>query len=134
MGLMALLVGVMYVVGVVVLALLAPASWWSIHAHPSKLIHLGLSVALSCGYFWLRRRQRPTWLLWTLDGTSTVSILLAVGAGVALAPTGVHLELFALLFMILALVLRAAIVPSTPRWTAVCRADSAAFSPPVSSG
>ena len=48
--LMATLIGAMYMAGIVGIGVFAPHAWLGVHLHPSKLLHLALSVALVLGF------------------------------------------------------------------------------------
>jgi serine/threonine-protein kinase len=123
-GLFALL----YLVGMVLVLLFVPEQWVAVHVHPAKIVNLVLAVALLGVWRVLRGRPRSGWLLRALDVGSALAVSLGSGFGVASAPKGYHLELGGLLIVVLALVVRAAIVPSSPGFTALV---GVACAPPI---
>jgi predicted Ser/Thr protein kinase len=112
-------VGLMYLVGIVVSALVFRDRFVAIHVHPSKIVNLILAVLLLGLWRFLANEARSGSLVRAIDVLQTVGIGIAVGVATAFVPGGYHLEFAGLLLLVLALVLRAAIVPSTPRRTAV---------------
>lgn len=116
---MAAFFAVMYVAGIVILALVAPSYLLPVHRHPSKLLNLFLVVVFGATWLYLRGGPRSNRVLRAIDLGSVLVLSVSVGAGVALAPGGYHLEFGALLIAILPLFLRAALVPSAALWTAL---------------
>jgi eukaryotic-like serine/threonine-protein kinase len=114
---MAALFGVLYLAGLVIIGLLLPRYFVAVHVHPGKILNLVLALALLLVGWLLPRRPRPHWQLRALDLGIVITISVCVGVAVATGPGGYHLELAALLVVVLPLVLRSAIVPSTARFT-----------------
>ncbi len=113
---MSLLLG-MYVVGAVLVLLWAPEQFLTVHRHPSKLVNLGLVVSSWLTYRTLSHRQLGRTVVFALDLGLLLMVSIGIGAALAHAPTGYHLEFAGLLVMVLILVIRAALVPSTAAWT-----------------
>ena len=120
LGLLAGFFGALYLIAALLLyGYLSPEEWLAVHLHPSKLVHLG-AVVLPLGMWaWIRRGPRSLRALRTADFASTFTLGVATGLGIYWAPAGFHFELAGLLILVLTLVLRAALVPSTPRFTAL---------------
>ncbi|HKP60280.1 MAG TPA: serine/threonine-protein kinase [Polyangiales bacterium] len=114
---MASLFAALYVAGAVVLAMLAPEYWVPVHVHPGKILNLLLAVALGVAYPLLHRAPVSQPVLRGIDVAVAVSILTCVGVGVATAPGGYQIEFAGLLVLVVVLILRSAIVPSTALFT-----------------
>lgn len=108
----------MYLAGVVGVAVFMPNKLVAIHLHPSKLQHLGMVLLMVAAWCYLRRGERSTEALRACDLAMVLAIAGSVSFGVARAPGGYHLEFVGIMLMIIALVVRAAIVPSSAPWTA----------------
>ena len=67
----------------------------------------------------LRGGARAGWQVRAFDVGIALAVALCAGFGVASAPAGYHLELAGLLIVVLALVLRSAVVPSSPGFSAL---------------
>jgi serine/threonine-protein kinase len=117
--LVVMLVGGLYVLGLVSLAVIAPDQLLAIHLHPSKVINLLLALGGLGLLVYLRRWAPSERALRAVDMGFAVIMAVAIGIGSATAPRGFHFEVIALLVMIFLLVLRAALVPSRPRFTAM---------------
>ena len=115
----AMLFGGLYLLGAVSLLCLAPGQFISVHVHPSKIINLALTLGAFGFVLFLRRVAPSEGALRALDGGFAFTIAIAIGVGSATAPAGYHFEVIALLVMIFLLVLRAALVPSRPSFTAM---------------
>jgi serine/threonine-protein kinase len=115
----AMLFGGLYLLGAVSLLCLAPDQFISVHAHPGKIINLALTLGAFGFVSFLRRVAPSERALRALDAGFAFAIAVAIGMGSATAPTGYHFEVIALLVMIFLLVLRAALVPSRPFFTAM---------------
>jgi serine/threonine-protein kinase len=110
--------GAMYVVGIVAVLLAFPERFVEVHLHPSKIVNLAFAVVLLGIWRFLSGTPRSGSTVRAIDVAQTVGISVGVGVGAAFAPPGYRLEFVGLLLLVLALVLRAAIVPSTPLRTA----------------
>jgi hypothetical protein len=114
-GLFALL----YVAGAIAIAVAAREQWLFVHLHPAKIMNLVLAVLLLAVSRYLRQptRSLPSWQLRAIDLGSALSISIACGVGAATAPANYQLQVGALLIVVLMLVVRSAIVPSTAAFT-----------------
>lgn len=118
-GIMGALVVAIYFVGVILIAFAFPQRFWEIHLGASKLLHLITSTGL-LGVWWLCRGPlRPRWLLSTIDLVGALKAMTIASVVVGLSPAGLRAEFIALGPFTLFVCLRAAIVPSPPRWTAL---------------
>jgi hypothetical protein len=111
-------IGALYVVGVVVALLVAPADALAFHLHPAKLANLGFAVAAFAVWRLTRRPSAPRWLVAGSDVLLPVGFLTVVGLIAATAAHWHGLYSLPLLIAVLLLVLRAALVPSPPQRTA----------------
>lgn len=109
----------MYVVGAVLVFVLARAEFVSVHLHPSKLINLFLVVASWSIHRALCRLPLSNRSVLAIDLGLLLMVSIGIGTALAHAPIGYHLEFAGLLILVLTLVVRAALVPSTPAWTAL---------------
>jgi eukaryotic-like serine/threonine-protein kinase len=125
---MAILFGLLYVAGAVLTALFAPRYWVRVHVHPAKIANLVLALEMLVFAGVLARHRLPGFWVRASDLSATLSIALGVCLGMATAPPGYQLELAGLLIIVLTLVIRSAIVPSTAGFTAMVGFVSA---PPV---
>jgi len=114
-----MLFGGVYVLGGVALLFIAPAQFWTVHAHPGKIINLLMIVGPVAFLFVLRRWEPSERALRAGDIGFVLTLALGIGIGSATAPLGYHFEIISLLVMIFLLVLRAALVPSQPLFTAM---------------
>jgi serine/threonine-protein kinase len=108
-----------YGLGAVVIVFIAPEQFWTVHAHPGKVINLVLMLGAFGFLFALRRWEASERALRASDLGFVFVMSLAIGVGAATAPQGYHFEVISLLVMIFLLVLRAALVPSQPLFTAM---------------
>jgi eukaryotic-like serine/threonine-protein kinase len=114
---MAVLFSVLYVGGAVLIGLFAASYFVTVHVHPAKIVNGGLAILLLAAWQLVRRRQLGVATLHAVDFASSWVIALGAGIGVATAPSGYFFELGGLLILVVVLILRAAIVPSTPQFT-----------------
>jgi eukaryotic-like serine/threonine-protein kinase len=125
-GILALIFGGMYLLGVLMVAVIAPSEMVPFHLHPAKLANLGFALA-ALGVWWLTRRPHaPTWLVTASDVVLPVGVTLVVGLVGITTPPGRGLYFVPLLIAALLLVLRAALLPSAPSRTALVGALSSA--------
>jgi len=117
--LMAGLFGGLYAASVIAVSITAPAQLLKMLLDPGKQVHLFIILAM-LSFLWLLRRSPPGQLMLQICDIGPVLLAAAASSvAVSLLPHGYHLEFVALVIIILMLVLRAAVVPSTGRWTAV---------------
>jgi serine/threonine-protein kinase len=109
----------MYVVGAALVYWLVPEQFITVHLHPAKLINLGLIVASWFAYRALKHQSLSRRPVFGLDLGILVMVSVGIGGALAHAPTGYHLEFAGLLVLVLILIVRAALVPSSPEWTAL---------------
>jgi hypothetical protein len=117
--LVVMLFGGLYVLGALALLFLAPSQFWTVHAHPGKIINLLMTMGAFAFLFVLRSWEPSERALRAADIGFVFSLALGIGIGSITVPQGYHFEIIALLLMILLLVLRAALVPSQPLFTAM---------------
>ena len=94
---------------------------WAHIAGASNLVMLGITGTLGVGWLYLRRGLRPVLALHVMESAGTVIGTGMLASIVHLLPAGfpVPVELGLTLVMVLVLVVRAAIVPSSPARTVV---------------
>jgi eukaryotic-like serine/threonine-protein kinase len=117
--LLASVFGGLYVFGALVTVLLSPEMFLVVHAHPAKWVNLALVfVGIFC--FWLARRpELPESVVLLVDAGLPFTINLLVAAALPGAPHGYGLQFVPILILVLALILRAALVPSPALRTAM---------------
>jgi eukaryotic-like serine/threonine-protein kinase len=111
--------GLLYVVGVVLGLAVVPGEVVAMHLHPAKLVNLGV-VLLAFGVWWaVRRADRSRFAL--IAGDALLPLLVTLGGAIAapFVPPGFALSSFPLLLAVLALMFRAAFIPSPPARTAL---------------
>ena len=107
----------LYVVGFIVIAVVVPHQLLTIHIHPAKISHL-VVIFLAYGVWWaVQRPGRSNAVL--MAGDAMLPLLVNVGAALAApyAPDGFALTFLPTLVSSMALMFRAAFVPSPPRRT-----------------
>ena len=104
------------------ITLLSRQNFWAIHLSPSKLGHLATATVLAVVWGYLRRGQRSAVASYLVETAGTVGFCTAtaLGAfGISELKAGM-IVIMAITFLIaLSLVIRAAIVPSTPTQSVV---------------
>ena len=113
------LFGGLYLLGLVSLVFIAPDQLLAVHIHPGKIINLLLTFGAFGLLVVLRRSEPSERALRVIDVAFPFLLATGIGLGAATAPRGYHFETIALLVMIFLLVLRAALVPSRPLFTAM---------------
>jgi serine/threonine-protein kinase len=107
----------LYIGGAVVVALAVPEQFVAIHLHPAKIVNV-LAVVVSAWVWWaVRRPKRSVTML--VGGDALLPFLINLGAAVVApyVPQGFGLTFIPMLVSALALMLRAAFVPSPPHRT-----------------
>ena len=107
----------LYVFGFIAIALVVPEQLLTVHLHPVKIAHL-VQIFLAYGVWWaVQRPGRSNAVL--MAGDAVLPLLVNVGAALAApyAPGGFALSFLPLLISSMALMFRAAFVPSPPRRT-----------------
>jgi eukaryotic-like serine/threonine-protein kinase len=117
-GVMGTLLLVMFLVGLVLAFTFFPERAWELHTNVSKLAHLVACAVMLAGAVICRGRTRPRWFLSVFDVVAMAKVGLLVSAIVYFAPTGLRVEFLGLPALVFVVALRAALVPSPPRWTA----------------
>jgi eukaryotic-like serine/threonine-protein kinase len=108
----------LYLAGMVLVLVASPRAFWGVHTHPGKLWNLAI-VTLSFGVWWVVRRPgRSNLALFAGDAVLPVLLNLGVALTVPYLPQGLALTALPLLISVLALMFRAAVVPSPPLHTA----------------
>jgi serine/threonine-protein kinase len=110
--------GVLYAGGIVLGLSVVPHELVAMHLHPAKLANL-VVVLLAFGVWWaVRRTGRSTFAV--VAGDAFLPLLVTLGGAVAapFVPPGFALSSFPILLAVLALMFRAAFIPSPPARTA----------------
>jgi len=106
-----------FIGGGLVVAFAVPDQFVAIHLHPAKLANV-LAIAVSAGVWWaVRRPKRPAMML--VAGDALLPLLINLGAALVApyVPPGFGMTFVPMLVSALALMFRAAFVPSPPRRT-----------------
>jgi hypothetical protein len=119
-----LIFGGMYVLGLLMVAVIAPSEMLPFHLHPAKLANLGFALGGLAVWRLTRRPQAPSWLVTASDVLLPVGVSAIVGVVSVVTPPGRGLYFVPLLIAALLLVLRAALIPSAPGRTALVGALS----------
>jgi eukaryotic-like serine/threonine-protein kinase len=109
----------MFVVGLVLAFVFFPERAWELHTNLSKLSHLLAGLGMLGGAAICRGRTRPRWFLSTFDVVAMAKAGFLISLIVYFAPTGLRVEFLGLPALVFVVSLRAALVPSPPRWTAL---------------
>ncbi|MFO0572085.1 MAG: serine/threonine-protein kinase [Polyangiaceae bacterium] len=115
----------LYLVGLVMAEIFIPKLFVATLLHPARLVNA--AAALGCGLLWLalRRRSLSLPVLRALDAAFALALVLTAHVAVVTVPLGYIGPLMAITVTLLALGLRAALVPSPPRRTALIALFSA---------
>lgn len=105
-------------------AMFMGANFWQVQTSLSKIIHLTTAFALVGSWLHLRGDLRSRATIAAIDVTAAFAINAATAAVIALAPLGVRPEAMGAPAYIVFITVRAALVPSPPRWTAIVAAIS----------
>jgi serine/threonine-protein kinase len=109
------------VVAAVLIAVLLPGQFGAVHRYPAKVDTYGMLGVWAAIWWILRGRERPRWVLYACDLMLVLAISLLIGFALPRLPPAMNLHFEGLFLCLLVLVLRAAMVPSPPQWTAaVC--------------
>lgn len=119
----------LFVAGIVIVALAFPERFWEIHVSRAKFLNLLFGLGFVGVWLAFRGPLRPRWLVSLLDVVGSAKIMLASAISVVTAPSELHVELAIFMPLLLVVFLRAAIVPSPPRWTALVAVICAAPAP-----
>ncbi len=118
-GIMGALVFGFWAVGVAVIAVALPDLFWEIHLSAWKMLHLVTGLGLLVIWRLCQGPLRPRWLLSVFDVVAALKTMSIASAIVALSPGNLRSEFIGLAPLTLFVCLRAALVPSAPRWTAL---------------
>lgn len=108
----------MFVVGLVLAFVFFPERAWELHTNLSKLSHVLAGVGMLGGAAICRGRTRARWFLSAFDVIAMATSGVLISLIVYFSPTGLRVEFLGLPALVFIVSLRAAIVPSPPRWTA----------------
>lgn len=113
----AMFFAMLYVVGLVAIAIFLPEQLVAIHVHPAKIAN-ALVVLMASGVWWTARRPDCSPLA-LLAGDALLPLLvnLSIALAVPYVPPNLALTFMPLLISVLALMFRAALVPSPMRRT-----------------
>jgi eukaryotic-like serine/threonine-protein kinase len=118
-GVLGIAVSGLYLVGVCIVLIGLPGMFWKVHLSPPKLIHLFVGPVL-LAVAWLCRRPRliSRTLLSVCDLVGLTKLTATACTLIALTPP-IHIQSAFLLLPVIVLIaaMRAALVPSPPRWT-----------------
>jgi len=112
-------VGAFYVFLAVLLAFGVPGDAVRIMTRTERVAHLGLVVVLGAGFLWVRRGERPPWVLHAIESIGAVKLCWIVPLLLAVVPSELSGEVMALQALSFILTIRAVIVPSPPLRTAL---------------
>jgi eukaryotic-like serine/threonine-protein kinase len=124
-GIYALIVAGFYLLSGVFIAFMMPSRFFELAGSTSKLTHLFGAALLGATYLFCRGKPRPRWMLVAVDLVGSIETTLLMGVMVATAPQGLRAEMIGSLAFTLGVCLRAALVPSPPRWTLIVSVLSA---------
>jgi eukaryotic-like serine/threonine-protein kinase len=109
----------LYVVGILMLGIFFPHVFVPAHLHPVKLIHAGAVIALGGAWLALKKSKPSLAQLWALDASIALGVCYGGIAAAALVNIGFSSQFLGLLATLFTLTLRAALVPSPPKRTAL---------------
>jgi hypothetical protein len=121
-----LIFGGMYLLGLLMMVVIAPSETVPFHLHPAKLANLAFALGALAVWRLTRRPNAPPGLVTASDVLLPVGVSSIVGMVSVITPPGRGLYFVPLLIAALLLVLRAALIPSAPRRTALVGALSSA--------
>jgi serine/threonine-protein kinase len=124
-GIVTLIVLGFYVLSQSFAVVAMPERFWELTFSVSKLVHLGGVVLLALSWALCRGKLRSRAELALIDLIGSFETMVMMAVMIAFAPAGLRVEMLGCLAYLLAVCLRAAIVPSTPRWTLIVALTSA---------
>ncbi len=116
-GVLGGIIATLFAVAFVAVAFVAPKRLLDVHTSLPKVVHV-LSTLILFGAWWMcRGKLRSRLLLSLVDAFALFKVMVLVGVVIVFAPPTLGAEALALGPFLLIVMLRAAIVPSPPRWT-----------------
>jgi eukaryotic-like serine/threonine-protein kinase len=110
----------LFFVGLLVVGVALPDRFWAIHLSVGKILHVVFAGAvLGLGYVCRRGRLLPRWVLSMIDILGIGKMMTVIAFMIVLTPLAIHEEFLLLPAVLLVSSMRAALVPSPPRWTAL---------------
>jgi hypothetical protein len=121
-GMLALILAGFLVLMIAYTAIALRSRFWAFTLSPSKLAHLIGVFLLAGAWQALRGRSRTRAFLAATDLIGTLIIMVLTAIVIALMPEGIRADLGGCVVYILFVTIRAALVPSPPRWTVLVSA------------
>ncbi|MBS2020335.1 MAG: serine/threonine protein kinase [Deltaproteobacteria bacterium] len=113
------------VLSVTMSAIVVPQRFWELNISAMRGLHV-LAIAMLAGaVVFCRGPLRAKWMLATFDLVGLLDIMALSSTMIALAPPGGRAELIGPVIYVTIVTLRAALVPSPPKWTALVAAVAA---------
>jgi serine/threonine-protein kinase len=116
-GVFGLILAGFYVAGVLLMVVFHPNLFWVVHLAPAKLLHLVATTGVLSGAAFCRGKTRPRWALSVIDFGAMLTVMSIGSAVVYLLPREFRADFLGLVPLMMLGCLRAALVPSPPRWT-----------------
>ena len=105
------------VISITMTGLLLPARFVELNLSPMRLTHVVSVVLLGASAWFCKGPLRPRWMLSAFDLFGMVEIMTLASFIIAFAPAGARAELIGAVIFVFGVTLRAALVPSPPKWT-----------------
>ncbi len=116
-GVLGAIIAFFFLVGAIAVAVAKPSMLVDVHTSVPKLVHAFAWILLVSAWWVCRGPLRPRWLLSLIDVGAMLKIMSLVAIIVVFAPAEMRAEAIVIGPFLLVVMLRAAIVPSPPRWT-----------------
>jgi hypothetical protein len=110
--------GTITVLAASLILVVARDQFLTLHLHPAKLVSYAMMLLWTAIWLALRGRDRAAWLVHLADLGTVLPTTGAIALAMVRLPPQIDVQIAGVLVGLLVLVLRAAMVPSRPGWTA----------------
>jgi serine/threonine-protein kinase len=124
-GIFCAIVGGFLVLSIVMTGILVPHRFWELNLSLMRVLHVTSVVMLGAAVWFCRGKLRSRSLLAAFDLFGLFEIMTLSSFIIAFAPAGGRAELIGAVIFVFTVTLRAALVPSPPKWTVLVSAIAA---------
>jgi serine/threonine-protein kinase len=124
-----IIVVLFWVLGIFLSAFFIPTRFWEVQLSVSKLSHIAIAAVVIGDWLLCRGPPRSRFVLSVVDIGGLFLLNAGLSVMIATQPAGMRGEALGVAALLLSAALRAAVVPSPPRWTAIVTATAATTVP-----